>query len=148
MKIVHIGAGTTEAEIKHISTARIAGHDYFVPGDSTYEQTVRRIQDADEIHIWDMGREFELGMICFYSVHALHYKLRWRVRIFDDRDAPYTAWFRKIQRDQQAAVEDRLQFVESVRVGETVFTPAKIISGWPKWKQRICMLQARYGRRQ
>lgn len=82
MNIVHIGAGTTLAEIKHITALRDAGHDYFVPGDSTHEQTVRRIINADEIHIWDISREFELGLVYFHSVGALHYNLNWRVRLF------------------------------------------------------------------
>ena len=84
MNIVHIGAGTTRSEIEHITEMRDAGHDYFVPGDSTCEQTVRRIMDADEIHIWDLTREFELGMVYFFSVHALHHKLNWCIKLFGD----------------------------------------------------------------
>ncbi len=126
MNIVHIGRGTTVEEIEHITEQRDAGHDYFVPGDSTYEQLVRRIMDADEIHIWDITKEFELGMIYFFSVEALHHKLHWRIVIFDKKEAPYTAWFEKIQLDHAAAVDHRQQFVESVRVGETVFTPIHV----------------------
>lgn len=84
MNIVHIGAGTTLAEIEHIAGYRDAGHDYYVPGDSTHEQLVRRIPGADEIHVWDISREFELGMVYFFLVHALHYKLNQRVRLFGD----------------------------------------------------------------
>ena len=43
---------------------------------------MRRICDADEIHIFDATREFELGMVCFFSVEALHHR---RIKIFDDR---------------------------------------------------------------
>ncbi len=82
MNIVHIGAGTSPEEIAHIVALLRAWHDVFVPGlgGGGYEQLVRRIIDADEIHVWDIGREFELGMVYFYSVHKLH----WRVKLFGD----------------------------------------------------------------
>ena len=55
---------------------------------------MRRICDADEIHIFDI----ELGMV---SVEALHHR---RIKIFDDREAPHMAWFQEIVQDQEAAV--------------------------------------------
>lgn len=122
MNIVHIGGCNTQAEIKHITELRDAGHDYYVPGDSTFEQTVRRIMDADEIHIWDINREFELGLVFFFSVHALHHKLHWRIKIFDKVKGPYNDLFHKIVRDHAAK---RAEFVKSIAIGETVFVPVK-----------------------
>ncbi len=83
MNIVHIGTGTKE-EAHYILDLRRSGHKVFLPGLANREQLVRRIMDADEIHVWDITREFELGMIYFYSVHALHHSLSWTVRLFGD----------------------------------------------------------------
>lgn len=121
MKIVHIGAGTTLAEIKHIAEQREAGHDYFVPGDNTYEQTVRRIMDADEIHVFDITREFELGLVYFFSVEALHHKLHWRIRLFDDADGPCLELFHKMQDDYEADVLRR--YPDAIIIGKAIFTP-------------------------
>lgn len=86
MKIVHIGKAVSVQEHNHIISRREAGHEVYVPGDSTGEQLVRRIIDADEIHIWDASMVFELGMVYFYSVHATHYRLSWVIRIFCEPD--------------------------------------------------------------
>lgn len=82
--IVHIGKGTTPQEIDAIIALRDAGHDVYVPGDSTGEQLVRRIIYSDEVHIWDASMVFELGIVYFFSVHALHYRLSWLVKVFCD----------------------------------------------------------------
>ncbi len=87
LKIVHIGRGTTPDEINHIIGLRSYGHDVYIPGDSTHEQLIRRIIDADEIHIFDAGMVFELGMVYFFSVHALHYRLSWVVKWYCDGSA-------------------------------------------------------------
>ncbi len=84
MKIVFIGSDDTLEAIEHIIKHREAGDDVFVPGDSTGEQLVRRIMDADEIHIWDITDEFKLGMVYFFAQHALHHKLRWAIKLFGD----------------------------------------------------------------
>lgn len=89
MKIVHIGKGCVPEEINSIVFLREAGHEVYVPGHAvpgTHEQLVRRIIDADEIHIWDAAMVFELGMVYFFSVHALHYGLGWCIRVFCDPD--------------------------------------------------------------
>lgn len=84
MNIVHIGKGTGHEEILHIAGLRADGHDVYVPGERTGEQLVRRIIDADQIHIWDATMVFELGMVYFYSVYALHHKLGWSIKVFCD----------------------------------------------------------------
>lgn len=86
MNIVFIGEDDTLAAINHVIEHREAGHDVYVPGPGTGEQLVRRIIDADEIHIWDRDMEFELGMVYFFSVHALHYGLGWVIKMFNGVD--------------------------------------------------------------
>lgn len=88
MNIVHIGRGTTPEEIDHIMSLRDAGNDVYVPGDSTGEQLVRRIIGAQEIHVWNADMVFELGMVYFYSVHALHYGTAWAIKVFCDPGDP------------------------------------------------------------
>lgn len=80
MKIVHIGAGTASEEKFAITALQMVGHEVFVAG-KEYEQLVHRIIDADEIHVWDIDREFELGMVYFYSVH---FKPGWVIKLFGD----------------------------------------------------------------
>lgn len=94
MKIVFIGSDDTLEAIDHVIEHREAGHDVYVPGPGG-EQLVRRIIDADEIHIWDRDMEFELGMVYFFSVHALHYGLSWAIKMFNgvDDDGRLTALF-------------------------------------------------------
>ena len=79
LKIVHIGKGTTPDEINHIIGLRSYGHSVYVPGNSTHEQLIRRIMDA--------GMVFELGMVYFYSVYALHHRLHWVVKWHCDGSA-------------------------------------------------------------
>ena len=77
LKIVHIGKATAGTEVEHIKCQRDAGNEVYVyaPGQNTYEQLMRRIIDADEIHIFAADMPFELGMVYFFSLHALHHKL-------------------------------------------------------------------------
>jgi len=84
LKIVHIGKATAGTEVEHIKYQRDAGNEVYVyaPGQNTYEQLMRRIIDADEIHIFAADMPFELGMVYFFSLHALHHKLNWSVRVF------------------------------------------------------------------
>lgn len=86
MRIVHIGKAVSVQEHNHIISRRDAGHEVYVPGDGTGEQLVRRIIEADEIHVWDASMVFELGMVYFYSVHATQYHLSWMIRVFCEPD--------------------------------------------------------------
>ena len=76
LKIVHIGKATAGTEVEHIKCQRDAGNEVYVyaPGQNTYEQLMRRIFAAD--------MPFELGMVYFFSLHALHHKLNWKIRVF------------------------------------------------------------------
>ena len=83
-KIVFIGDAETPDAQEHIDACRKAGDDLFVADIVLGEQLVRRIIDADEIHLWHVDEQeaFELGMVYFYGVHAVHYKLHWKIMVF------------------------------------------------------------------
>ena len=84
MKIVFIGDTVTTAADEHIAKCCKQGHEVYVPIVNAGEQLVRRIIDADEIHLFHVTPDdaFELGMVFFFTVHALHYRLHWEVKVF------------------------------------------------------------------
>jgi hypothetical protein len=84
-KIVFVGCGGFGAGVKHIAKLRKAGDDVYIADSSCGEQMVRRIIDADEVHLFEVDRDdaFELGMVYFFTVHALHYKLHWKIKVFN-----------------------------------------------------------------
>lgn len=129
LNIVHIGKGTALAEIDHIVELRTAGHDVYVPGDSTYEQLVRRIIDADEIHIFDTGMVFELGMIYLFSVHAQHYGLGWVIKMFGDPN-PADKFFTLFTQHARMILLPAAENAHFVQAREA-------IENWPKWKRDV-----------
>ena len=86
-KIVFIGCHETPQADEHIQAIRKAGDDLYVAGDGIDcgEPLVRRIIDADEVHLYEVDRDdaFVLGMVYFFAVHALHYKLHWKIKVFN-----------------------------------------------------------------
>jgi hypothetical protein len=85
LKIVFIGCSETPQADQHILKHREAGDVVCVADPAHGEQMVRRIIDADEVHLFEVDRDdaFELGMVYFFAVHALHYKLHWKIKVFN-----------------------------------------------------------------
>lgn len=92
-KIVFVGDSMTPEAVKHIHD--LANDEVYVAEINFGPQLVRRIIDADEIHLFHVNRddEFELGMIYFFSVHALHYRLGWKIKVFGEIDSEYKTMF-------------------------------------------------------
>jgi len=84
MNIVFIGDAETTAAVEHIGKHRESGDEVYVGEVECGEQMVRRIIDADEVHLFHVTPDdsFELGMVYFFSIHARHYKLHWMIKIF------------------------------------------------------------------
>jgi hypothetical protein len=86
--ILFIGDHELPGAVKHIDALHVAGDIVHVADIDHGEQLVRRIIDADEIHLWHttVDDEFALGMVYFFSIHARHYNLHWTVKVFGGMD--------------------------------------------------------------
>ena len=97
-KIVFIGNTETTDALNHIIKHREAGDEVYLAEPECGEQMVRRIIDADEVHLFHATAEdsFELGMVYFFGVHALHYKLHWTLKIFGGEAEGHLRMFNEI----------------------------------------------------